>query len=69
MRKEIKIGSIIAVLLICAFLAFGLWGCPKYKIYQKKLGGEAVLREAEYSRKVLIEEANAKTGNSRGRHK
>ncbi len=36
-----------------------LWGAPKYRIYSQTLRGEAALRESEWSKKVLIEQANA----------
>ena len=36
-----------------------MWGIPKYRVWAKGLKGEALLREAEYSKKVQIEEAKA----------
>lgn len=53
------IGPIIAfiVAMICAL---GLWGCPKYAVYQQSLTGEAELARAEQNRKITIQEAQAK---------
>lgn len=50
----------IIVILLCA----SLYGCPNYKVYSQKLSGEARLAEAEGSRKIAIEEANAKKESS-----
>ena len=38
----------------------GMYGCPKYKVWQQGLAGEAKLRESQSSRKIRIEEAKAK---------
>ncbi len=46
--------------IIIALVSLCLWGCPKYRVYQQALHGQARLREAESSRRILIEEANAK---------
>jgi len=45
-----------AVLLVMA----AMWAYPRYKIYSQTKAGEAVLREAESSRQVAVEEARAK---------
>lgn len=58
-RKQITfivIGSIVGVLLLVAFM---LWSIPMYRVWQKELSGRAVLKEAEWSRQVRVEEANA----------
>ena len=36
-----------------------MWIIPQYSVWSKGLKGEAQLREAEYSKQVLIEEAKA----------
>lgn len=52
--------AIIALILIAAiFIVAVMWGWPKYRIYSQTLRGEAMLREAEWSKKVAIEEARA----------
>lgn len=52
--------STIATVFVLAFIAFGMWGCPQYNVYSERLGGEAILAKAEYSRQVAVREAQAK---------
>jgi regulator of protease activity HflC (stomatin/prohibitin superfamily) len=40
-------------------VALGLWGCPQYNVWEQGLAGQAKLAEAEYSRQIAIEEAQA----------
>ena len=49
-----------AVLFIVFSAGLGMWGCPTYKVYSQQKAGEAKLRESEYSRRSLGEEARAK---------
>lgn len=55
-QRKIIIGTviIIAILLIAI-----LWAFPRYKVYARELNGKAQLKEAEWSRRIAIEEANA----------
>ena len=53
-RKVIAI--VIIVLLIFGII---LWGLPKYKVYSRELNGKAQLKEAEWNKKIAIEEALA----------
>ena len=55
MKKWI-IGGIVSGLLLITGTMTGL---PLYMVWQQGLAGQAKLREAEYSRKVAIEEAAA----------
>ena len=48
------------LLVITGLACLFAWGCPKYRVYQQGMVGKARLREAESSRRILIEEANAK---------
>jgi len=48
--------AIVAVVVITA----GMWGCPQYNVYSRRLSGEAELANAEYSRQVAVKEALAK---------
>jgi len=50
---------ILAVLGFIIFVAFCMWGAPKYRIYRQTLRGEANLREQEWTKKVAIEQAKA----------
>lgn len=49
-----------AVGLICLIL----WGCPNYNVYEQRLAGEAELAKAMYSKKVAVQEAEAKFESS-----
>ena len=54
--KSALIKTIIVVVII---LLLVLWAFPKYKVYARELNGKAELKEAEWSRRIAIEEANA----------
>ncbi len=68
MQKTEK-GSLWAVLifiLVAVALIIGmLRGIPKYRIYAQTLKGEAALREAERTKKILIEEGKAELENAK----
>lgn len=53
------ISGFFILFLILLLVAFGMWGCPKYKVYQKTLNGEAQLKEAEWNRQIRVKEAEA----------
>lgn len=50
------LGSLLAVILICG----GLYGCPQYNIYSSRAAGEAELAQAEYSKRVAVQTAQAR---------
>jgi len=55
--------SVAVVLVIFAVLiigAFGLWGCPQYRVYDQRMDGQAALARAESERRVLVREAEAR---------
>lgn len=58
---EKNIIKILAVVLVgCVLIVAALmYILPQYKVWQKELSGKALLREAEWSKKVQIEEAMA----------
>lgn len=66
MNSNTKNGIAVSVLVLfvvavfVGLVALGMWGLPRYKVWKNGLRGEATLREAEWDRKVAIEEANAK---------
>lgn len=51
--------TVVLVILVGLF-----WAYPQYRVWQKELSGKATLREAEWSRKVAVEEAKAKEESS-----
>ncbi len=54
--KVWSIGVFVTLLIILS----GMYGCPKYNVWQKELSGKAKLREAEWSRRIAVQEAKAK---------
>lgn len=55
----IGFGSTISFFIIGG-IAFSLWGCPQYAVYQQNLAGQAKLAEAQSSREIAVREAMAK---------
>jgi hypothetical protein len=54
----------VKLILICVFVVFscvggGMYGCPQYNVYSSRLAGEAELAQAEYSKKVAVQTAEA----------
>jgi regulator of protease activity HflC (stomatin/prohibitin superfamily) len=45
---------------VALLIASVMWGCPRYAVYSQTLRGEATLKEAEYSKRVAVQEAQAK---------
>lgn len=60
-RQAIALGG-MAFLVIAGFLFILLlfWAWPKYNVYKQELNGRAALKEAEWSKQILIEEAKAR---------
>ena len=58
--KLMKFYTILTIVILLMLIPGLLYGCPTYNVWQKGLDGEAVLKQAESSRKVAIEEAKAK---------
>lgn len=54
--KSILTGGIIFAI----FIALLLFIAPKYRIYKQNLQGQANLRQQEWEKRILIEDANAK---------
>lgn len=60
-REALAIGSLIISLFIIILLILGaFWAWPKYRVYKLELDGIAALKEAEWSKQILIEEAKAR---------
>jgi hypothetical protein len=45
--------------LLCVLVGGTCYGWPTYRVWQKEQAGKALLREAEWSRQIRIQEANA----------
>lgn len=52
------LGTLVAWLFL-AFVVFGLWGCPTYRVWQQEMEGKAEFAKAEQNRRIRIEEARA----------
>ena len=51
--------SIIVIVILVIVIGTPMAVVPKYKVWQKELKGKAALRQAEWDKKVAIEEAKA----------
>lgn len=59
MNKSTVFGTLLAwIALTAVFLA--AYGIPKWNVWRRELSGIAQLKEAEWNRKIAIEEAKAK---------
>jgi len=52
--------TVLGIISLMFLIALGMWGCPKYNVWQKELSGKAQLKEAEWNRQITIKEAQAK---------
>lgn len=56
-RLIVGVIGLVGTIVLTIVAAFVI---PQYRVWQQGLAGKATLKEAEYSRQVLIQEANAK---------
>lgn len=58
------VGALRIILNIAMFAVFifvaGLWGCPRWNVYNQRMNGESQLAHAEYSKKVQVQDALGK---------
>jgi len=60
-RQAIALGSLaFFVIAVLVFIILAFWAWPKYNVYRQELNGRAALKEAEWSKQILIEEAKAR---------
>ena len=55
--KTMVIQTIIALLVIAGIIAALMIGIPTYRVWQQNMAGRARLAEAEYSRQIMLIEA------------
>src|SRR5262245_43484253 len=55
-KNSIVLGIVATVVIATA----GMWGLPRYAVWQQGLQGEAELRRAEANRRITVLEATAK---------
>lgn len=53
-----SLAFLVVVGVLSIILAF--WAWPKYNVYKMELNGQAALREAQWTKQILIEEAKAR---------
>ena len=59
-RNAIAFGGLAFLLIAFVFIiSISLWAWPKYKVYSMEMNGKASLKEAEWSKQILIVEAKA----------
>lgn len=56
---ELILGLAVTSLVI-VLGAIGMYGCPRYNVYQQRMEGQAILAHAQSSREVAVAEAKAK---------
>lgn len=56
------IGSFIGTVMVWAIMIVvfgGMYGCPRYNVWQQEMSGKAEFAKAEQNRRIKIEEAKA----------
>lgn len=62
MDEELKTflnGFLFIAFVICLLVGGSMYAYPRYKVWQKELSGKADLKEAEWNKQILVEEAKA----------
>ena len=60
-KESMAFGALLVLIAIFVGLIIAaLWAWPKYKVYKLEMNGIASLKEAEWSKKILVEEAKAR---------
>jgi hypothetical protein len=57
-RFIVKLGSVALTALLLG-IALLSWAIPRYRVWQREMSGKAELAEAEWTRRIKIEEARA----------
>lgn len=58
-RLTLKIVRWVITTLVLFILGFS-FGCPVYNVWERRLAGKAELAQAEYNRRIAVQEAQAK---------
>lgn len=56
---------ILMIIVSLGIVSFLFWFFPVYTVWQQSMSGQAKLQEAEWSKKILIEEAKAKNESAK----
>ena len=57
--------SAFSLLFIAGITTLAMWGCPRYKVYERDLTGKAELAQAQANRQIKIAEAEATQESSK----
>lgn len=52
-------GSVVLLFMLCVFVAFGMWGCPRYNAWRAGVAGSGEFVKAEQNRRIKVLEAQA----------
>ena len=52
--------SVMGIVFVLMLGGVGMYGCPRYNVYQQRMEGQAILAHAQSSREVAVAEAKAK---------
>lgn len=64
-RKFYTKVSFLGLFVLLALIATFAIGCPQYNVYKREQSGKAMLKEAEHSKQVQLEEARANLESER----
>lgn len=60
-KQAMALGTLVFLIItFFVFIILAFWVWPKYNVYKQELNGRAALKEAEWSKQILIEEAKAR---------
>lgn len=65
LARQVGALTLFGLVLACAFVAGGMYGCKKYKVWAKEMDGKAALAEAEWSKQTAVEAAKARFESSK----
>ena len=51
--------AIVLIIIILIVVVVAMIVLPQYNVWKRKLGGEAQLREQEYAKQIVVEQAKA----------
>lgn len=51
--------GIVGLVVLCAFVAVGMWGCPNYKAWTAEVAGRGEYAKAQQNRSIKVLEAQA----------
>ena len=54
-----SLATTCGIIFILGIIAAGMFGCPRYEVWQQEMSGKAEYAKAEQNRKIKIEEAKA----------